>query len=59
MVAFRTLELFKSTSNEGGMSEHIEVFTHLFTLVQQLNPATFAEFYVQSCHLLRNTDFKQ
>ena len=47
------------------MSEHIEIFTLLFTLVQRLTPATFAEMYVQTCDLLgqsqlgQKADFKQ
>ena len=36
-LAHRTLGLIKSTSKEGGISEHIRTFTLLFTLVQRLN----------------------
>jgi hypothetical protein len=65
MLANRTLGLIKSPSNEGGMSENIETFTLVFTLVQRLTPAPFAEMYVQTCNLLgqsqlgRKADFKQ
>ena len=60
-LAHRTLVLIKSTSKEGGISEHIRTFTLLFTLVQRLSPATFAEMYVQICALLgksQEADFK-
>jgi hypothetical protein len=51
-LAHRTLRLAKSASNQSNTNKHIEEFTLLFTLVQRLSPATFAEMYVQTCYLI-------